>query len=112
MEADSTDVDKTISLFLLFFHGISVPSQVILQPLVDAISMYDAEVSQSIIGEIENLEFSVMCSHEVVCHDGDEALAVLAHTFEDVLLCYFIELVCLIEYEVDRFHFLIALLTR
>ena len=112
METDPADVDKTAALCLLFFHGISVPFQVVLDPLVDAILVDDAEVSQSIIGEIENLGFSIMCQHEVVCHDGDEALAVLTHAIQDVLLRNLIELVCLIEYEIDRFHFLIALLTR
>ena len=53
-----------------------------------------------------------MCPHEVVCHDGDETLAVLAHTFDDEVLHDLIELLAFIEYEVDRFHFLIALLTR
>ena len=112
MKADPSSVYKTASLYLLFFHGISVPLSIVLDPLIDAFSSNDAKVSQSIIGEVEDLGISVMCQHEVVCHDGDEALAVLAHPFEDVLLRYLIELVCLIEYEVDGFHFLITLLTR
>ena len=112
MEADPTDVDKTASLCLLFFHGVSVSSQVLLDPFIDAISANDVEVSQSIIGEVEDLGFSVMCPHEVVRHDCDETLIVLAHTFDDEVLQDFIELVYLIEYEVDGFHFLIALLTR
>ena len=112
MEADPTDVDKTASLCLLFFHGIFVPLQVLLDPLIDAFSSNDAEVSQSIIGEVEDLGFSVMCPHEVVRHDGDEIPVVLAHTFDDVLLHDLIELAAFIEYEIDRFHFLIALSIR
>ena len=53
-----------------------------------------------------------MCQHEVVCHDGDETLIVFTHTIDDELLQDLIELVCLIEYEVDRFYFLIALSIR
>ena len=105
-------VDKTASLCLLFFHGISVPFQVVLDPLIDAILVDDAEVSQSIIGEIENLGFPGMCPHEVVRHDCDETLVILTHAIQDVLLCDLIELVCLIEYEIDRFHFFIALSIR
>ena len=112
MEADSTMVHESTSLRLLLFHGISVPLPIVLDPLINAISANDAKVSQSIIGEVEDLGISVMCPHEVVCHEGDESLVVLAHTFDDKVLHDLIELVCLIEYEVDRFHFLIALLTR
>ena len=112
MESDPPSVYKTASLRLLFFHSIFVPLQVLLDPFIDAFSSYDAKVSQSIICEVEDLGISVMCQHEVVCHDGDEALIVFTHTIEDVLLQDFIEFICLIEYEIDRFHFLIALLTR
>ena len=108
----STQRIQTASLCLLFLHIISVPLQIVLDPLIDAILVNDAKISQSIISEVENLGISVMFPHEVVCHDGDEALIVLAHAIEDVLLQDFIELVCLIEYEVDRFHFLIALSIR
>ena len=69
-------------------------------------------MSQSIIGEVENLEISGMCQHEFVCHDGDETLVVLAHTSHDELLHDLTELTAFIEYEIDRFHFLIALFNR
>ena len=71
MEADPPSVYKTASLCLLFLYGISLPLQVVLDPLIDTISANDAEVSQWIIGEVENLGISGMCQHEVVCHDGD-----------------------------------------
>ena len=77
MEADPTSVYKTTSLCLLFLYGISVPLQVLLDPLIDAISTNDAEVPQSIICEVEDLGVSIMCPHEVVCHDGDETLIVI-----------------------------------
>ena len=112
MEADPTDVDKTVSLCLLLFHSIIVPLPIILDPLIDAFSAYDAKVFQSISGEVEDLGISVMCLHEIVRHDCDETLRITTHAIQDVLLQYPIELVYLIEYEVDRFHFLIALLTR
>ena len=112
METNPTDVDKTVSLCLLFFHGISVPLPIILDPLIDAISANDAKVSQSISGEVEDLGISVMCLHEIVRHDGDETLRITTHAIQDVLLQYPTELAYLIEYEIDRFHFLIALLTR
>ena len=103
---------RPTSFGFLFFHGISVPLHAVIDPLIDAISSNDAKVSQSIIGKIEDLGFSGMCPHEVVCHDGDEALVVLAHTFDDEVFQDSIEFLALIEYEVDRFHFFIALLTR
>ena len=109
VEADPTMVHEATALCLLFLYGISVPFQVLLDPFIDVFSANDAKVSQSIIGEIEDLGISGMCPHEVVCHDGDEALVVLAHTFDNEVLHYLIELVCLIEYEIDRFYFLIAL---
>ena len=109
MEADPPMVHEPTALCLLFLYTISVPLQVVLDPLIDTISANDAEVSQSIIGEVENLGISVMCQHEVVCHDGDETLVVLTHTSHDKLLHDLIELLAFIEYEVDRFHFLIAL---
>ena len=109
MEADPPMVYESTALCLLFFHSISVPFQVVLDLLIDAISANDAKVSQSIIGEVENIGFSGMCPHEVVCHDCDEALVVLAHAIDDVLLHDLIELLALIEYEVDRFHFLFTL---
>ena len=100
MEADPTMEHKSTSLCLLFFYGISVPFQVVLDPLIDTISANDAKVSQSIIGEVEDLGISVMCQHEVVSHDGDETLVVLAHTSHDKLLHDLIELLAFIEYEV------------
>ena len=112
MESDPPSVHEATALCLLFLYGISVPFQVLLDPLIDAISSNDAEVSQSIICEVEDLGISIMCPHEVVCHDGDETLIVFTHTIEDELFQDFIEFICLIEYEIDRFHFLIALLTR
>ena len=112
MKADPTDVDKIAFLCLLFLYTVSVPFQVVLDPLINAFSANDAKVSQSIIGEVENLGYSVMCPHEVVCHDGDEALVVFTHTFDDEVLHDLIELTAFIEYEIDRFHFLITLLTR
>ena len=112
MKADPTDVDKIAFLCLLFLYGISVPLPILLDPLIDAISAYDAKLSQSISGEVENLGYPVMCQHEVVCHDGDEALVVFTHTFDDEVLHDLIELTAFIEYEIDRFHFLITLLTR
>ena len=73
----------------------------------------DVKVSQSIIGgEIEYLEFSGMCPYEVVCHDGDETMRIIAHPIQDVLLRYLIELTRLIHHQVDRFHFLFALTIR
>ena len=112
MESDPPSVFKTTSLCLLFLYGISVPLQVLLDPLIDAISANDAKVSQSISGEVEDLGISVMCLHEIVRHDGDETLRITTHAIQDVLLQYPTELAYLIEYEIDRFHFLIALLTR
>ena len=112
MEADPTMVHEPTALCFLFLYTVSVPFQIVLDPLIDAISAYDAEVSQSIICEIENLGVSVMCPHEVVCHDCDEALRIIAHTFDDEVLHDLIKLVCLIEYEIDRFHFFIALSIR
>ena len=112
MESDPPSVHEATALCLLFLYTISVPLQVVLDPIIDAISANDAKVPQSIIGEIEDLGISVLCPHEVVCHDGDETLIVFTHTIEDELLQDLIEFICLIEYEVDRFHFLIALLTR
>ena len=109
VEADPSSVYRTASLCLLLFHSIFVPLPIVLDPLIDAFSANDAEVSQSIIGEVENLGISVMCPHEVVCHDCDETPAVLVHTIQDEFLQNFIELVCLIEYEIDRFHFLFTL---
>ena len=110
METDLTSVNKTTSFRLLFLHGISVPSQIILQPLVDMILVNDAKVSQSIIGgEIEYLEFSGMCPYEIVYHDGDETLGIIVHAIQDVLLRYLIELTRLIHHQVDRFHFFFAL---
>ena len=73
----------------------------------------DAKVSQSIIGgEIEYLEFSGMCPHEIVYLDGDETLGIIVHAIQDVLLRYLIELTRLIHHQVDRFHFLFALTIR
>ena len=71
--------------------------------------MNDAKVSQSIIAEIENIGFFNMCPHDIVCHDGDETLGIITHAFHMVLLRYLIELIGFIEYEVDRFHYSIAL---
>ena len=74
METDPSIISKTTSLSLLFFHSISVPLQVVLQPIIDAILVNDTKVSQTIIGEIEYLEFPILCPHEVACHEGDETL--------------------------------------
>ena len=69
-------------------------------------------MSKAIIGEVNYLSFPGMCPHEVVCHDGDEALVVLTQAVEDVLLHDVIELTAFIEYEVDRFHFLFTVIIR
>ena len=101
METNPSIVDITTSLYFLFFHGISVPLQVIFQPPVDAISVHDAKVSKSIIGEIENLEFAILCLHEVICHDCDEALRIIMHSIQDILLRHFIEFNSLINHQVQ-----------
>ena len=54
MEADPSMVYEPTSFCFLFFHGISVPLHVIIDLLIDAFSSNDAEVSQSIIGEVED----------------------------------------------------------
>ena len=72
METDPITVHKSTSFDLLFLHGISVPFQIIFQPLVVAFSAYNMTVSQSIIGVIEDLGFSGMCPHEIVCYDNDK----------------------------------------
>ena len=110
MEADLSIVVIPTSLGLLFFHGISVPLQIPINPIIDVILVNDAKVFQSIIGKIENLGFPSMYPYEVVCHDCDETLRIIAHAIEDVLLCDFVELVTFIKYEIDRFHFLRCLL--
>ena len=62
VETDLTTVHKTTSFRLLLFHGIFVPSQIILQPLVDAILVNDAKVSQLIIGKRSKMH-SQACVH-------------------------------------------------
>ena len=76
METDPSIVDKTTSLDFLFFHGISVPLQIPIYPIIDMILVNDTKVAQSIIGEIEDLEFPILCPHEVVCPDSDETLGI------------------------------------
>ena len=98
MEADPPTVNKTASFRLLFLHGVSVPSQIILQPIVDTILMNDAKMSQSIIGEIEYFGFPIICLHEIVCYDGDETMKIIVHAIQDLLLRYLIELTAFIEY--------------
>ena len=101
MEANPTIVDKTTSLGFLFFHTISVPLQIIIKLIIDVILVDDTKVTQSIIGEIEYLEFPILCPHEVVCHDSDETLGIITHSIQDVLLCHFIELTTLIHHQVQ-----------
>ena len=60
--------------------------------------MIDAKVSQSIIGKIEYFGFPIMCLHEIVCHDGDETMRIIAHAIQDLLLRYLIKLTAFIEY--------------
>ena len=106
VESDPTSEYGPAFRRLLLFHGVSVPSEVLIDPLLDVISTHDTKVSQSIIGEIENLGLPSMCPHEVVCHDCDETLRIITHAIQDVLLHDAIELIVFIEYEVDGFHFL------
>ena len=108
METDPSIVDITTSLGFLFLHTISEPPQVILQPIVDVILVDDTKVTQSIIGEIEYLEFPILCPHEVVYHDCNETMRIITHTIQDVVLCHFIELTTLIHHQVQWFHFLFA----
>ena len=112
MEADPTSVDKITSFSFLFLHGIPVPPQIILQPIIDVILVNDTKMTQSIIGEIEYLEFTILCPHEIVFHDGDETLRIIMQAIQDVFLRYFIELFTFIEYEVDWFHFLLTIPIR
>ena len=56
MEFDQSIVNISTSLGLLFFHTISIPLQVIIQPTIDVIFVNDTKVTQSIIGEIEYIE--------------------------------------------------------
>ena len=109
MEPNLSSVYEPTSLCTLLFHSVSESSEVLLDPLIHAISVHNMWVPKSIIGEVENLGLPGMYPHEVVCHDGDEALVVLAHAIQDVLLRYLNELVFFIEYEVDRFYFFLAL---
>ena len=57
METDPSIVGITTSLRFLFFHGISVPLQTPINPIIDVILVDDMKVAQSIIGEIEYLGF-------------------------------------------------------
>ena len=86
METDPSIIDITTSIGFLFFHGISVPLQIPIKLIIDVIVVDDTKVSQSIIGEIENLEFPILCPHEVVCHDSDETLGIIRHAIQDVIL--------------------------
>ena len=52
METDPTSVYEIASFSLLLLHGISLPLQVVLQPIIDVILVNEAKVSQTIIGEI------------------------------------------------------------
>ena len=110
VESDPTSEYGPAFRRLLLFHGVSVPSEVLIDPLLDVISTHDTKVSQSIIGEIENLGLPGMYPHKDVCHDGDEALVVLVHAIQNVLLRYLIELTGFIEHEVDGFHFLLTVI--
>ena len=77
--------------------------------------MNNTKVTQSIVREIEYLEFRVLRNfHEIVCHDGNEALGIIAHTFHDILLHLFPELILvfLIQYQVQRFDLFFALVIR
>ena len=109
METDPSIVDKTTSLDFLFFHGISVPLQIPIYPIIDVIVVDDTKVAQSIIGEIEDLEFPILCPHEVVCHDVDETLRIIMHAIQVVILHHLIELTSLIHHQVQWFHFLFVL---
>ena len=112
METDPSIVDKTTSLDSLFFHSISVPLQIPIHSVIDVILVDDTKMTQSIIGEIEDLEFPGMYPHEIVCHDSDETLGIITHAIQDVLLCYLNELVCFVKHQVDRFHFFLAIPIR
>ena len=112
MENDPSIVDITTSLGFLFIHGIVVPLQKPIYPIIDVILVDDRKVTQSIIDEIEYFEFPILCLHEIVCHDGDETLGIITHTIQDVLLHHFIELISLIKHLVQWFHFLFILSIR
>ena len=101
METDPSIVDKTTSLGFLFFHSIFVPFQIPIYPIIDVIIVDDTKMTQSIIGEIEYLEFSILCLHEVVCYDCDETLGIITHSIQDILLCHFIELTTLINHQIQ-----------
>ena len=109
MEADPTLEGKTISLGLLLFHTIAIPFRVFLQLFIYGILVNDTMMTQSIIGEIEYLEFIVTAHHQIVCHDGDETLGIITHPIQDILPHHFIELTSLIHHQVQWFHFLFIL---
>ena len=109
METDPSIVDITAFLGFLFFHGISVPLQIILKLIIDVILVIDMKVTQSIIGKIKYLELSNMCPHEIVWHDSDETLRIIMHVIQDALLRYLIELTTLIHHQIQWFYFLLAL---
>ena len=72
MEFDPSIVNISTFLGLLFFHDISVPFQIPIYPIIDAILVNDTKMSQSIIGKIEYLGFPILCPHEVECHYGEK----------------------------------------
>ena len=112
METDPSIIDITSSLGFLFLHGISVPLQIPIHSVIDVILVDDTKMTQSIIGEVEDLGIPGMCPHEVVCYDGDEALWIIAHPIRDVLLHNFIELTSPIKHQIQWFHFLFILSIR
>ena len=101
METDPSIVDITTSLGLLILHGISVPPQISIYPIIDMILVNDVKVSQSIIDEIEYLEIIVTAHHQIVLNDGDETLRILTHSIQDVLLHYLIKLITLINHQIQ-----------
>ena len=101
MEITPSIVDISTSLSFLFFLSIAVPLQIPIYPIIDVILVNDTTMSQSISGEIEYFEFSILCAHEVVYHDCDETLDIITHSIQDVLLCYLIELSILIKHQVQ-----------
>ena len=101
MENDPSIVDIITSFGFLFLHGIVVPLQIPIYPIIDVILENETKMTQSIIGEIENLEFPILCLHEIVCHNCDETLGIIEHPIQDVLLHHFIELISLIKHLVQ-----------
>ena len=93
---------------MVFLYYFPLP----IYPNIDVIFVNDTKMFQSINGEIEYLDFPILCPHEVVCHDSDETLGIITHPIQDVLLCHFIELNSIINHQIQYFHFLFILPVR